>query len=431
MMPHYSSTKDLLQIVKDQKNGKAVGVYSICSAHPFVIEAAMQQSLHDGSSLQIESTCNQVNQFGGYTGMKPMDFVNFVHKIASTVGFPLEKLILGGDHLGPNPWQKESAGVALEKSKQILHDYVNAGYSKIHIDTSMACGDDPKDGISADVIARRAADLCLVAEIASDKMNPPVYIIGTEVPPPGGEKDAGAKIRVTDPTFARDTIDLFHFEFDKRGLQGAWQRVIGLVVQPGVDFGDQLIHDYDREAAKSLTRMIESVPGIVFEAHSTDYQKPVALRQLVEDHFAIIKVGPELTFAMREAIFALSFIAREMGLSFQSDVIETAEQLMVSDPQYWKAYYFGTEQQLKYARRYSLSDRIRYYWTYPELKNAVDQLMQGLSVHPVPLALISQYMPDLYCQVREGTLRTDPKNLIKAHISTVIRKYSNACLAGN
>lgn len=68
------------------------------------------------------------------------------------------------------------------------------------------------------------------------------------------------------------------------------------------------VHEYHREEAQTLSRFIEAQPGLVYEAHSTDYQSREALRALVEDHFAILKVGPALTFAFREAVFALAAI---------------------------------------------------------------------------------------------------------------------------
>ena len=67
------------------------GIYSICSAHPWVLAAAMQQAVDDGTPLLVESTSNQVDQYGGYTGMKPADFIRFAHGIAEQVGLPREE----------------------------------------------------------------------------------------------------------------------------------------------------------------------------------------------------------------------------------------------------------------------------------------------------------------------------------------------------
>ena len=125
-------------IITRHKAGEDLGICSVCSAHPLVIEAALRFDLHTDNKVLIEATSNQVNQFGGYTGMKPADFRDFVLKIAKEVGFPHERLILGGDHLGPNCWQNEPADAAMEKSIALIIAYVAAGFSKIHLDASMS-----------------------------------------------------------------------------------------------------------------------------------------------------------------------------------------------------------------------------------------------------------------------------------------------------
>ncbi|MBN1218350.1 MAG: class II D-tagatose-bisphosphate aldolase, non-catalytic subunit, partial [Anaerolineae bacterium] len=114
----------LTDLVAVHKQGRPVGLYSLCSAHPFVLEACVQQAIQDDSPLLIESTSNQVNQFGGYTGMTPADFCDFVAGIAHKFNFPPERLILGGDHLGPNPWQDEPAERAMDKARRLMHDCV-------------------------------------------------------------------------------------------------------------------------------------------------------------------------------------------------------------------------------------------------------------------------------------------------------------------
>ena len=103
------------------------------------------QAREDGSICLIESTSNQVDQEGGYTGKKPVDFVGYVKSIASRVGFPEEMILLGGDHLGPNKWQDLPAREAMNHAKVLVEEYVKAGFQKIHLDTSMFCADDPGD----------------------------------------------------------------------------------------------------------------------------------------------------------------------------------------------------------------------------------------------------------------------------------------------
>src|SRR6185436_16402761 len=121
----------LLDIVGRQKRGEHVGVWSLCSAHPLVVEAAMREAQARGTPLLIEATCNQVNQYGGYTGMTPDEFRLFLLGIADRAGFTPERLWLGGDHLGPNVWREESPDVAMERADVLVAQYVAAGFRKI------------------------------------------------------------------------------------------------------------------------------------------------------------------------------------------------------------------------------------------------------------------------------------------------------------
>jgi D-tagatose-1,6-bisphosphate aldolase subunit GatZ/KbaZ len=423
----FSSSQPLIDLIRSHKNGSPMGIYSVCSANPWVIEACMQQAASDGSHLLIESTCNQVNQFGGYTGLTPADFVQLIAGIVRKMQFPLQRVILGGDHLGPNPWQKLQSKTAMEHSLQLVREYISAGYVKIHLDTSMVCADDRPAPLAGELIARRTAYLCAAAEAAAPAGSPPVYIIGTEVPVPGGEPAGSARPQVTRVEDARNTIELFRQTFIDQGLESAWQRVIGLVVEPGVGFGSAEIYEYDRNQTAPLSSMIEYTSGIVFEAHSTDYQTPEHLRQLVADHFAILKVGPGLTFAMREAIFALAFIEEELLGDSSSKLIDTAQQVMLQQPEHWQAYYTGSAAEMAFARKYSLSDRIRYYWSHPRLNSSLNQMLQNLSITNIPFSLISQYFPDLVRQVRQGQIPNEPAALIHARIRTALSAYAEAC----
>ena len=75
------------ETIARHKAGEPAGVTSVCSAHPLVIEAAMRLCLAEGEAgVLIEATSNQVDQTGGYTGMTPADFRDFVGDIADRVG---------------------------------------------------------------------------------------------------------------------------------------------------------------------------------------------------------------------------------------------------------------------------------------------------------------------------------------------------------
>ncbi len=146
--------------------GTRVGITSVCTAHPLAIEAALLQGMADGTSVLIEATCNQVNQDGGYTGMTPAGFRDFVTGIAGQVGFDTSRLILGGDHLGPNPWKALPAEEALRKAETMIDAYARAGFTKLHLDTSMGCRGEAA-ALPDEVTAQRAARLAGVAEAAA------------------------------------------------------------------------------------------------------------------------------------------------------------------------------------------------------------------------------------------------------------------------
>lgn len=214
------------------------------------------------------------------------------------------------------------------------------------------------------------------------------------------------------------------------GLEAAWERVIALVVQPGVDFGSNSIFEYDRDKASSLSAALSSHSGIVFEAHSTDYQTPKALTQLVEDHFAILKVGPWLTFAFREAVLALSAIEQELfGKTSRqiSQVREALESAMLRDPSHWRSYYHGDEDEVRRDRIYAYSDRCRYYWHQPEIQEEISRLLDNLRSKPIPLTLISQYLRLEYEAIREEELPAAPERMIQHHIRRVLQVYADAC----
>lgn len=429
----------MLEIVDCQKNGIKKGIYSACTANDYVIEAVLESGLKHNMEVLIESTANQVNQFGGYTGMRPKDFVDFVFKIAKKVGFPENKIILGGDHLGPLTWVNENEDTAMEKSKDLLREYVLAGFTKIHIDTSMKVADDDKNKpLNTSVIAERGAILCQASELAYKelfKVNPdaplPVYVVGSEVPIPGGAQEEEG-LQVTKVEDFEATVKTFKDAFSKYNLQDAWNRVVAVVVQPGVEFGDESVHEYNRAEAKELTDALKKYPGLVFEGHSTDYQTEEALKEMVEDGIAILKVGPALTYAFREGLFALSLMENEL-FKYNAEVevshfIETLDSTMVKNSGNWKKHYHGTPEKIKYARKYSYSDRARYYLPVEDVKLAEERLINNMKSTNIPLTLVNQYMPIQYTRIRKGLLKNEPEELIKDWVVNCIDEYLYAVI---
>src|SRR5271157_6495746 len=436
-----SATTELKRILEANRRGEHTGIYSVCSANQAVLEAAMAQALRDDSLLCIESTSNQVNQYGGYTGQTAKDFAAFVGAVARGIKFPAGRIVLGGDHRGPHAWRSEKAKEAMAKARELVKSCVRAGYTKIHLDASMRCADDGGDRrhpLEDRIVSARAAELCAAAEEAHKELpqgsTAPLYVIGTEVPLPGGEQLESLAPEITSTTNLARTMAITKEAFAARGLHEAWERVIAVVVQPGAEFGDATVFPYDASRARKLAAFAGARGGLVYEAHSTDYQTPGALREMVRDHFAILKVGPWLTFAFREAVFALAEMEEEWLGSRRdvtlSKVREALEAAMNEDPSHWKSYYRGGEAELKFARKYSYSDRSRYYWPQPGVAAALQRLLNNLTAHPAPVPLVSQYLPRQCEAIREGRLKNHPRELIREKILEVLNIYANACGAG-
>ena len=399
------------------RHGQGGVAVSVCSAHPMVLRAAFRSALRHDTFALIESTSNQVDQYGGYTGMKPADFAALVKKIAAEEGFPAERVLLGGDHLGPNSWRHLGSERAMQETLQLVRSYVQAGYRKIHLDASFVCSDDA-GVLSDEIVARRCAQMAQVAEEAAtgDK---PIYVVGTEVPTPGGTQ-ADEGMHITSPADVERTLGVFRETFLAHGLSDAWSRVVGLVIQPGVEFGDAMVHDY--QPTPALTAVMDRHPRMAYEAHSTDYQSASNLARLAQNHFFILKVGPWLTYALREGLFSLEMVERELSPANPSRFRETLAGVMKADPKCWEKYYSGSADEVNYKIAFSYSDRARYYLGHKDVVDSLNQLLENLSPE-VPAGLISQYLPVQYCAVREGKLGKHPADLAVDRVSNVLDLY--------
>jgi D-tagatose-1,6-bisphosphate aldolase subunit GatZ/KbaZ len=421
----------MLDIIERRSNGENIGIYSACTANEYVLEAVMEAGKAYNTPVLIEATANQCNQFGGYTGMMPKDFMKFASDIAKKVGLSESSLILGGDHLGPLTWQNETEAEAMEKSEELIRQYVLAGFTKIHLDTSMRVADDDKNTrLSDEIIAGRTVRLAKVAEAAYKERKAaypdaamPAYIIGSEVPIPGGAQEAEDSVQVTSPDQFSATYETFKKAFADAGLDDAFKRVIGVVVQPGVEFGDDDIIEYDRQKSRDLIHKLKEYSPVVFEGHSTDYQTKYHLKKMVGDGIAILKVGPALTFYFREAVFALSRIEKELAIADPACFIDVLENEMLASPGNWQKYYHGSDQERAYKRKYSFSDRSRYYFPAENVRNGLNKLIANINAARVPISILSQYLPTALMRLRESGTEITAENLIKARVKDCIDDY--------
>lgn len=406
----------LWDIVARNRAGEGVGLPAWCSAHPETLAAVLSTYRDDDAPVLVEATCNQVNQEGGYTGMDPLAFRRFLEGIAEAEGVAAGRLILGGDHLGPNPWRRLAADQAMDRARAMVMAYVEAGFTKIHLDASMPCGGEV---LPEEEMAERAADLALVAERAAGG-RALAYVIGTEVPVPGGETAVVDHLAVTEPAAVARTVDLHRAAFARRGLGAVMDRVVAVVVQPGVDFGNAQVMGYDPARARGLIAAVPGLGGPVYEAHSTDYQDGAALRALVQGHFGILKVGPELTFAFRQAVFALERLAGLMGLP--SGVEAALVAAMRAEPADWRAYVAPGAEEGR-MMLYGLSDRVRYYWPKPGVQAALRALFDALrAADPAP-GLVAQVTGGMVAPTDAARL---PETIIRRMVGDVVARYRAA-----
>ena len=432
----------LVRLRADRAASLAAGLCSVCSSHPDVLAAAVRLAGARGEAVLVEATANQVNQYGGYTGLTPASFAEAILDLCAAHRVDPSLVVLGGDHLGPYPWRDRDAPGAMREAETLVRCFVRAGVQKIHLDASMPLGGDPLPALPPHLAAARAAALCAAAEDEWRKLGSerhcaaPAYVIGTEVPVPGGG-GAGEAPHAPVPTRGEDfheTVALHRRLFSQSGLDAAWERVIAVVVQPGVEFDRGAVYPYRRENAAALSLALSEHPGLCFECHSTDYQPTSVLHLLVEDGFAILKVGPELTFCLREALFGLASIEEELlggaapaRASVRTSGLKAAVlDAMRGDPRHWKGYY-PEDESLPFSLTYSYSDRMRYYWNYPPVAAAVARLFANLGRTGVPPQLVSQYLPHLPCMPDLDATDRAPRDLLRACVSVSLQRFMSAC----
>ncbi|WP_374376311.1 class II D-tagatose-bisphosphate aldolase non-catalytic subunit [Tabrizicola sp.] len=412
---------DLRQIIALNRAGEPIAIPSVCAAHPDALEASLTLAETLDQPFVVEATSNQVNQDGGYTGLTPADFIAFVQNIATRAKVDPARILFGGDHLGPQAWRRLPATQAMDKAHRMVADYAAAGFTKIHLDCSEGCAGEPAQLPDA-ITATRSATLAATALQHAPDPGQLLFVIGTEVPPPGGARtDDHGDIPPTTPESAKATLAAHRDAFRAANLP--LDQIGGLVVQPGVEFSPMEVHHLPLTRDPGLLAALTDWPTLCLEAHSTDYQQAEAYPRLAQLGFAFQKVGPALTFAWREALYALDALRAQNGWSSGPSLADTMEQVMLASPAYWQGHYHGTSADPRSERHFGLADRIRYYWPDPKAQEAVQRLFTDLAGKRLP-------DPMLHAHFREDEIATAranayplPRALALARVQTALRPY--------
>ena len=192
-----------------------------------------------------------------------------------------------------------------------------------------------------------------------------------------------------------------------------------------MEFSNEDIHNYNRNDSKELCKKLKEHPHLVFEGHSTDFQFKEKLKEMVEDGIAILKVGPAVTYALREGLFSLSLMEKELikDENERANFIELLEKIMLDNPKDWEKYYQGNELEKELQRKYSFSDRSRYYLSLNEINKNIDKLFKNIDSCNMSLGIIKQYCPNTYLKIRSYQIEKNAKNIVKSNIHEVINDY--------
>ncbi|MFN4203684.1 MAG: class II D-tagatose-bisphosphate aldolase non-catalytic subunit [Tabrizicola sp.] len=412
---------DLRRIIARNRAGEAIAIPSVCTAHAQALEASLTLAETLDQPLVVEATSNQVNQEGGYTGLTPAAFIGFVQDIAARAGVSPSRILFGGDHLGPQAWRHLPAEQAMDKAHRMVADYAAAGFTKLHLDCSEGCAGEPAQLPDAVTAARSAALAATALKHAPDPAAL-LFVIGTEVPPPGGARaDDHGDIPPTTPDSATATLAAHAKAFAAAGVPH--DLAGGLVVQPGVEFSPMEVHHLPLSRDPGLLAALTDWPGLCLEAHSTDYQHPAAYPRLAELGFAFQKVGPALTFAWREALYALDTIRAQNGWATGPSLPDTMEEVMLANPAHWQAHVHGQTADPRSERHFGLADRIRYYWPAPAAQQAVSRLLADLDGRRLPDTLLAaHFRAEEIASARESR-HCLPRALALARVQTALRPY--------
>lgn len=410
---------DLRQIITRNRAGETIAIPSVCTAHPDALEASLTLAETLDQPIVVEATSNQVNQDGGYTGLTPADFISFVKDIAQKSHVTHERILFGGDHLGPQAWRKLPAEQAMEKAHRMVTDYAAAGFTKIHLDCSEGCaGETPQ--LPDEITATRSAALAATALKHAPNPADLIFVIGTEVPPPGGARtDDHGDIPPTTPDSAKATLDAHRHAFTAAKIP--LDLIGGLVVQPGVEFSPMEVHHLPRARDPHLLDALQDWPQVCLEAHSTDYQHAQAYPRLAQLGFAFQKVGPALTFAWREALYALDTIRAQNGWATGPSLPDVMEEVMLANPAHWQAHIHGSDQRLQ--RHFGLADRIRYYWPDTRAREAVTRLVTDLADKRLPDPLLLAHFRAEEIATARKSRHPLPRALALARVQTALRPY--------
>jgi len=423
-------TSYLIEIMEANCRGERKGIYTVESHNSTVVEACFRQALVDGSPVLLEISANMLSLPGQSGKTSPGDFIKRVKHIAVEAEFPQDRLFFGVNDLGPSLWQDESA---LKKACEFISDLVSLGFNKLGIHAGELLKGDPiGETLAQEIIIAREMALYQAAESAAVELpdeEKPLYVINAHpVQEAGRVKD---QRRVASREDVEDAVDRFAKIAAAAGLPEMKKRLLAVQVSLGFGYDCEKVFPFDSSLIKEMGGCGHGGHPVVLEAQQTDFQPQTVLNQLVDNHFAFLSVGLELTYTMREALFSLAMMENETmigkpGVHLSNYIVEL-DRAMQSVPSHWQDYYKGNGFEQLVARKYSFYDRSRFFLEDKEVRKTKKRLYDNLTAYPVPPTVMRQFMPHQYESVVAGELENKPKALVMDAVRNVLRRYSRAC----
>ena len=343
---------------------KNISLPSFCTSNDDVILSIINFCKKNNLPVLIESTSNQVNQFGGYSKLKPSNFKKKVEKLAKKISFPKKNIIFGGDHLGPLPWKNLDYKIAMDRGEKLVSLYFKSKFKKLHIDTTMKLKNDKV--FNKQIIKARSEKI--LSNLNHKYSNKLIFILGSEVPPAGGERIIRNfnKKKIFE---IKSEILLYKKIFQNLNLKNK----LYLVVDTGMSFNDTKVFKSKTNILNYLKK-ISDLMNVKYEAHSTDYQNLKELKKLAKCNFKFLKVGPELTFNYTKAILKMGKIEKRYFKN-HSDIKKVILKVLKQNKKHWIDYYNLCSMDRVLTGRF---DRLRYYWNELNLKKAKNKLLKNI-----------------------------------------------------
>ena len=382
---------------------------SLCTSNFDVLKSSMIFAKYNDLPLLVESTSNQVNQFGGYTHLKPIQFYKKLKILAKKIKFK-NNFYIGADHLGPLPWKNLNENKAMKNSIKLFKDVVKSGYNKIHIDTGIKLKNDKI--LSKKKIIHRCERI--FNSISKKKLRNIFFVFGTEVPIAGGGTLYASKI--TSLSSIKDDLKYY----------SKLQKSFSLVIEPGLGFNNNKVFDLKMKYFKKK-KNLSNLSNFSYEAHSSDFQNLFALKKLVKNNFKFLKVGPELTFFYMRAILQMYKIENMNNFKKKSNIKEIISTEMHKDNKYWVNYYHGSKKKIEYLKFNSLLDRSRYYWSKKNITKSLSLLKQNINSLDIKSIFKTSKILKKKLYLKNKLKLNNFEFIIFCYLNKTLSKYYKAC----